>query len=165
MPAKTSLTIASLLMALPVAAHAETPAAYVAKAGASDLYEKTSSSLVLRSTKDAKVRSFATMMVRDHNKSTAMVKAAAAKARLEAAAPRLTPDQRAMIAALNKATGAARDSLYWEQQKAAHAEALTLHQSYASTGAAEPLKTAAARIVPVVKQHIDILNGGEHQHH
>ena len=162
MPVKTSFLIMSMFAALPAAAIAQTPSTYVAKAGAGDLFEKTSSQLVLGSTKDAKVRSFATLMVQDHSKSTAMVKAAAAKSKVKVAPPQMTPDQRAKIAALTKTMGDARDRLYWEQQKAAHAEALALHQGYAASGTSEPLKTAAAKIVPVVKHHIEMLNGGHH---
>ncbi|WP_030541122.1 DUF4142 domain-containing protein [Sphingobium sp. DC-2] len=160
MTARTCFIAVSLLAALPAAAAAQTPSTYVASAGASDLFEKTSSQLVLRSTKDAKVRSFATMMVQDHSKSTAMVKAAAAKAQVKAPPPQMTPDQRSKIAALTKASGEARDKLYWDQQKAAHAQALALHQGYATSGSSEPLKSAAAKIVPVVQHHIDMLNGG-----
>ena len=166
MTPKTSLMIASLFVILPATAQAQppaTPATYVRSAGAGDLFEQTSSKLVLRSTKDAKVRSFATMMLQDHAKSSAMVKAAAAKSRIRAAPPQMTPDQKGKIAALTKASGTARDQLYWDQQKAAHREALALHQGYASTGTAEPLKTAAAKIVPVVQHHIEMLNrGGAH---
>lgn len=164
MTARLSFAVACLFAALPMAAHAQTATTYVAKAGASDLFEQTSSKLVLRTTKDAKVRSFASMMISDHAKSTAMVKAAAAKAGVKAPPPQLTPDQRGKIAALTKATGTARDRLYWDQQKAAHAQALELHQTFAASTGPEPLKGAAAKIVPVVKQHIDVLNGGEHRH-
>jgi putative membrane protein len=159
MTPKTSVMIAALLAALPIAAHAQTPSAYVATAGASDLFEQTSSKLVLRTTRDAKVKSFATMMVQDHTKSTGMVKAAAAKSRVKAGPPQLTADQKANIASLTKATGAARDQLYWQQQKVAHKAALELHQGYASTGTAAPLKAAATQIVPVVKHHIEMLDG------
>lgn len=166
MTAKTSLLIATLFALAPIAAHAETPAGYVAKAGAGDLFEQTSSKLVLRSTKDAKVRSFATMMVQDHARSTAMVKAAAAKSGVKAGPPHLTAEQQAQVAALTKATGAARDKLYWDQQKMAHQQALALHQDYATSGtAAAPLTAAAAKIVLVVQRHIDTLNGsGTHAH-
>jgi putative membrane protein len=157
---KTSLIIASLLAALPIAAYAQTPSTYVATAGAGDLFEQTSSKLVLRTTKDAKVRSFATMMVRDHAKSTAMVKAAALKAGVKAAPPQMSADQKSKIAALTDASGKGRDQLYWQQQKAAHKEALALHQGYASTGSAAPLKAAAAQIVPVVQHHLQMLDSG-----
>lgn len=164
MTVKTSLVIASLLALMPAAALAQSPADYIARAGASDLFEQTSSKLVLRSTKDAKVRTFATMMVQDHAKSSAMVKAAAAKAGMKVAPPQMTDEQKSRIATLTKAGGPARDKLYWEQQKSAHAQALALHQGFAATGTAEPLKAAAAKIVPVVKHHIELLNGGDHRH-
>lgn len=161
---KTSLIIASLAAALPIAVHAQTPSAYVATAGAGDLFEETSSKLVLRTTKDAKVRSFATMMLRDHGKSTAMVKAAAAKSGVKAGPSQLTAGQKKNIAALTDASGKGRDQLYWQQQKAAHKEALMLHKGYAATGSAAPLKAAAAQIVPVVQHHIDMLGqGGTHK--
>lgn len=164
MKATTSFLIAPLFALAPIAAHAETPSGYVTKAGAGDLFEQTSSKLMLRSTKDAKVRSFATMMVEDHNKSSAMVKAAAAKSRVRAVPPQMTAEQKVHIAALTKATGEARDKLYWEQQKAAHAQALALHKDYAANGTAQPLKAAAAQIAPVVQKHIDTLGGGGHAH-
>ena len=159
MTARTPMMIAASFAALPAAALAQTPSAYVAAAGASDLFEQTSSKLVLRTTRDAKVRSFATMMVQDHAKSTGMVKAAAAKSGVKPAPPQMSPDQRTKIASLTKANGTARDQLYWEQQKAAHSAALKLHQSYAASGSAAPLKAAAAQIVPVVQHHIDMLDG------
>ncbi|WP_461160300.1 DUF4142 domain-containing protein [Sphingobium sp. TomMM35A] len=159
MTSRTTLMIAALFAALPAAAVAQTPSAYVAAAGASDLFEQTSSKLVLRTTRDAKVRSFATMMVRDHAKSTGMVKAAAARSGVKAGPPQLTTDQRAKVASLTRATGTARDQLYWQQQKAAHGAALQLHQSYAASGSAAPLKAAAKQIVPVVQHHIEMLDG------
>jgi len=51
------------------------------------------------------------------------------------------------------ASGTARDSLYTTQQKAAHAEALALHQDSAAKGTAPALKAASAKIVPVVQHH------------
>lgn len=158
-----SLLVVPFALTLSFAAQAQTtPGDYLAKAAASDLYEQTSSKLMLESSKDQKVRSFATMMVNDHSKSTAMLKAAAAKAQVKPTPPQLSPDQQAKVAALTKATGTARDTLYWEQQKAAHAQALSLHQSYAQGGDAPALKAAAGEIVPVVQHHIDMLNGGTH---
>lgn len=144
-------------MAAPAAAQQMAPADYVAAAGASDLYEKTSSQLVLQSTKNAKIRSFAQMMVGDHNKSTAMVKSAATKSGVRPTPPVLTPAQNEMVAELRSATGEARDQAYVTQQRTAHEQALALHQGYTTNGSAEPLKAAAAKIVPVVQHHIEML--------
>lgn len=144
-------------VAIPAQAQTMSPQAYVAAAGASDLYEKTSSQLVLQSTRDAKIRSFAQMMVRDHAKSTAMVKAAAASARVTALAPKLNAEQAGMVAELRSASGPARDRAYVMQQQAAHNKALALQQDYAASGTAASLKAAAGKIVPVVQHHIDML--------
>jgi putative membrane protein len=136
-----------------------TPTDYVAAAGASDTYEKESSQMVLGTTKNAKIRQFAQMMIRDHNKSTADVKAAAAKSNVRPAPPRLNAEQASMIAQLKAAKGDARDSTYLTQQKMAHEKALALHQSYAASGTAPALKTVAAATAPVVQHHIEMLQG------
>lgn len=148
---------ATLVVATPAAAQVMTPADYVATAGASDLYERTSSQIVLESTADPKIRSFAEMMIAQHGKSTADVKAAAAKSRVAVAAPQLTPLQTELVAQLRGEAGPARDMAYVAQQKAAHNQALAVQQAYAMEGTAPALKAAAATIVPVVQQHITLL--------
>ena len=141
---------------MPAAAMAMPASTYVMKAGAGDKYEIDSSKLVMNST-NPKIHSFAQMMVGDHSKSTADVKAAAMKAGLKPKPPMLSPQQSTMIANLSKVSGTARDQLYIEQQKAAHNQALALHEDYSANGTAAPLKTAATNIVPVVKNHIQML--------
>ncbi len=159
------LLVAAAVLAAPAAASALAPSAYLAEAAAGDLYEQKSSQLVLQSTQDAKVRSFATMMIRDHQKSSAMLKAAAGQAGVTPPPPRMMPPQQAKIDALTKASGAARDRLYWMQQKAAHQQALALHSRYARNGTAAPLKAAAGQIAPVVQQHLEMLDGKAHGAH
>ena len=148
---------AALLAAAPATAQVMSPADYVATAGASDLYERTSSQIVLESTQDPKLRSFAQMMIEQHAKSTADVKAAAARARVMVPPPMLTPTQSEMVAQLRAETGPARDAAYVAQQKAAHGQALAVQTAYATDGTAAPLKAAAAAIVPVVQEHIAML--------
>ncbi len=149
----------AIVLATPAVAQQLTPDAYVAAAGAGDRYEKASSQLVLQSTKNPKVRSFAQGMIRDHNKSSAMVKAAAAQAGLKPRPPVMTPAQTGMVAQLRKESGTARDRTYLTQQQSAHQQALALHQGYATNGTAGSLKTAASQIAPVVQHHIDMLKG------
>jgi putative membrane protein len=147
-----SVAFAGMASAMP------TPA-YLKAAGASDMFEKESAKVVLMSTKDANVKKFANMMITDHTKSTAMVKAAAAKSGVTPPPPMLMPKQTAMLNELKGAKGTARDKLYITQQKAAHGEALATHQEYASTGDKPALKSTASQIVPVVQEHISMLNG------
>ena len=154
-----------LLLAAPVAmiaatavmAAAMSPKEYIATAGASDLFERQSSQLVADSTSDAKLKAFAREMITAHTKSTAMVKAAAAKAHIAVAPPMLTPAQQEMMAQLQAVTGPDRDALYVAQQRTAHGQALSVQQAYAAGGTVPSLRAAAAGIVPVVKHHIAML--------
>ena len=148
---------ATLIVAPAVMAQAQTPAkTYVMKAGAGDLYETQSSKLELQST-NTKVRDFAQMMVADHAKSTAEVKAAAATSKVAAPPPMLTPAQAELIAQLKAENGPARDAAYVAQQKASHGQALAVQQAYAGGGTAPALRATAAGIVPVVQHHIMML--------
>jgi len=155
-----TLTLALAGFMLAGAAHAAplSPADFVKKAGASDLFEVTSAKLET-SSKNPKVRAFANLMVKDHTKSTAEVKAAAIKSGLKPKPPVLEPDQAADITALKQVSGAARDTLYVTQQKAAHQQALALHKDNAAGSSAPALKAASAKIVPVVEHHIHELSG------
>lgn len=146
------LGTASAALAAPM-----TPAEYVKTAGASDLYERTASQIVLESSTDPKIKAFAQMMVADHGKSTMMVKAAAAKSGVPAKPPMLMPLQAELIAELRAETGVARDAAYVAQQKASHGQALSVQKAYAMDGTAPALKSAAGNIVPVVEHHIEML--------
>jgi putative membrane protein len=148
----------ALLAATPAAAPVMEPTDYVRTAGASDLYERTSSQVVLETTTDPKVRSFAQMMIAEHTASTADVKAAAAKAKVPSPGePKLTPLQKELVSQLRLEQGPARDAAYIAQQRASHQQALNVQQAYAAEGTAPPLKAAAAKIVPVVQRHIEML--------
>lgn len=148
----------SAVPVMPALAQALTGATFVKRAGAGDLYERQSSRLVLATTRNPEIRRFARMMVSDHAKSTADVKAAAAAARIRVAPPRLDARQARMIANLRAARGDARDAIYLDQQRKAHEMALELHADYASTGRVAALKRVAGRTAPVVQHHIDMLN-------
>ena len=150
---------AAMLLAAPTAALAQSMSAgaYVAKAGASDLFERQSG-MVMANSRNAEVRRFATMMTRDHAKSTADVKMAARRGRVAVGAPRLSPMQMRNLAALKRTRGEARDRLYIQQQKMAHQDALMLQQGYAADGRVAPLQMVAGKIVPVVQHHIEMLS-------
>jgi putative membrane protein len=152
-----ALLASAVALAAPAAAQVMSPTEYVATAGASDLYERTSSQVVLRTTTDPKVRSFAQMMIAEHTQSTAAVKAAAAKSRVTAPPPALNPLQSEMVAELRAEQGTARDVAYIAQQKASHNQALNVQKAYATEGTAPALRNAAGGIVPVVQKHIEML--------
>jgi putative membrane protein len=152
------IALTALFATVPAALSAQAVRApgYVRQAGASDLYERTSSELMLRS-RNPEIRRYATMMIRDHRRSTAEVTAAARASGVRPMPPRLMPRQARDIAALRAARGPDRDRLYLEQQRMAHREALELHRTYAQAGDARPLRRVATTVVPVVQHHLEML--------
>lgn len=154
----TTLALGAAMIAVPAAAQVMTPGEYVMTAGASDLFEITASRVVLETTQNPQIRQFAQTMVDQHTASTADVKAAAAKSRVRAAPPMLTSLQQELVAELQAENGPARDATYIAQQRASHNQALDVQKAYAMDGTAPALKGAAAKIVPVVEQHIAMLH-------
>lgn len=152
-----SAAVAAVTIAAPAAAQVMTPSEYVMAAGASDLYEITSSQIVLDTTQDPRLRAFAQMMIQNHTKSTADVKAAAARSRVKVMPPKLTPLQQELVTELRAEQGPARDAAYIAQQKASHGQALNVQKAYAADGTAPALKTTAATIMPVVEHNIEEL--------
>ena len=140
------------------AAGAVTPSEFVAKAGASDMFEIDSARLMVTS-KNPGIKAFATRMITDHAKSTKMVTAAAKLDHLAPKRPSLSFGQRADLTALKAVpAGKTRDDLYVKQQKAAHADALALMQDYSTNGADRHLKMTAGKIAPVVEKHQSMLS-------
>jgi putative membrane protein len=132
---------------------AATPQAFVDQAAASDMFEIESSKLAATMAKSTAIKSFAAMMIADHTKSTAALKAAAGKTDGVKAAPTLTAAQQADLDAL-KSAGGDFDTLYAAKQAAGHEKALALLEGYAGHGPAGPLKDFATKTAPVVEGHL-----------
>lgn len=129
------------------------PQAFVNAAAASDMFEIESGKLAQSKGKSAEVKDFGAMMVRDHTKSTADLKVAATTADVTPA-PEMTAKQQSDLTALQGA-GDNFDTLYKQQQLAAHEQALALLQGQASNGTAASLKAFAAKTAPVVQKHLE----------
>lgn len=124
-------------------------------AAASDQFEIESSKLAKTMAKTPAVKEFAAMMVTDHTKSSAELKAAAGKATPAVTpAPKLTAQQQSDLDSL-KSAGANFDTLYASKQVAAHQQALSLLQSYAASGDTESLKAFASKTAPTVQKHLE----------
>lgn len=132
-------------------------AGFVAKAGASDLYEIQSSQLAEQKASTDEVRQFGRMMIEHHGMTTAEVTKAARAAGLNPPPPALEPRQQAMIDELRGLDGKAFDAAYIRQQRMAHDEALALHSGYARNGDKAELRAAASKAVPIVRRHIERL--------
>jgi putative membrane protein len=132
--------------------------AYVAGAAIGDMYEIASSKLALEKSKSAEVRKFAQQMVTDHEATTAKLKAALTEAKLSITPPaKLDTRRQGMIDNLKAANAADFDTVYLDQQTAAHQEALTLQQSYAEDGENPVLKKLAGETVPKIQHHFEMV--------
>jgi putative membrane protein len=133
---------------------------FVANASASDLFEIESGKLAAEKASSPKLKDLANMLVSDHQKSTADLKAAAAKPNPPIqVAPALDPEKQAMLDMLKSADAANFDRTYVGQQKQAHQKAVDLLGQYQSTGDNQALKDFANKVKPVVQGHLDKLNG------
>lgn len=139
---------------------AKSPTSYITAAGESDKFEITEGKLAETMATSPKVKAFAAKMVHDHTESTMMVLKAAKMSGLPKMQPAvLRPAQQDMVAKLKMASGPAFDQLYIQQQMQAHQKALMVQQNYAENGTNRDLKMAAKKIVPVVQEHISLLQG------
>ena len=132
-------------------------AGYVAQAGAADLFEIESSKIALEKSQNKAVRDFAQMMIDQHQKSTADIKAAAQKAGVTVQPPALMANQQQILEEIKAADAGNFDSVYVRNQRMAHNAALALHQGYARNGDTPALKETASAVAKVVQEHIDHL--------
>ncbi len=133
---------------------------FAAAVAASDLYEIESGQLAADKANSAELKSFAQMLVADHQKSTADLKAAAGSLNPPVTiAPMLDQEKLTMIDQLKKAPAGQFDQAFIDQQKQAHRKALDLLTSYQQSGDSQPLKDFAAKAAPVVQAHLDKLDG------
>ena len=132
---------------------------FVSTVAGSDMFEIESGKLAKTMATNADLKSFGDMLVTDHTKSSAELKAAAAEASPPVTVPTTLPAElQAKLDALKAAKGADFDKLFVEQQKEGHQKALDALHSYAAGGDQPSLKTFATKATPVVQGHLDKLN-------
>lgn len=137
-----------------------TDASGFAKAVAtSDMFEIQSAKLAADKAGSAEVKAFATQLLTDHEKSSAELKAAAAKVTPPVTmTPALDAEKQAMLDQLKSANGADFDRRFIDQQTNAHQTALALLQNYVGNGDSQPLKDFASKALPVAQDHLEQVN-------
>jgi putative membrane protein len=131
------------------------PAAFVAQVGASDLYEMEAARIALLKSQNQEVRAYAQLMIDDHARLAASLRAAVDQAGLNLVPPGVvSADNRVKLDALNRAAPADFDKAYVAQQVEAHTTALAVLLKQAQAGPA-PLKTFAEAAAPTVQAHLD----------
>ncbi len=129
---------------------------FVARAGASDMFEVDAAKLAQTKAKSPEVKKFAADMIAAHTKSTAALKKAIADSGQTTLAPpaALPKDLQDKLTDLGKADNF--DKAYMDNQVDAHQAALDVMQRYAQDGDVPAIKAFAAATAPVVQQHLDM---------
>jgi putative membrane protein len=131
---------------------------FINNAAFSDKFEIESSNLAQGNSTSDKVRSFAAMMVNDHSKASQELLAVAKAAGISATPPpELQPRHRAIVDSLLPLRGAEFDARYIEAQVQAHTEGVALFTAYAQNGDNPELKAFAAKTLPTLQQHLEMV--------
>ncbi|HEY4028936.1 MAG TPA: DUF4142 domain-containing protein [Caulobacteraceae bacterium] len=160
-----------LLAALPVALAASQAGAqsssgaasaqtsrFIAKAAATDAFERDAGKLAQKRSANADVKAFGAMMVKDHTDTTTKLLAVLNKDHLPKPSemPNPDPNQAKQLTDMVDAPKGAFDKTYAHSQVVAHQQAVALMQDYAANGDNADLKTLAAATEPVVQHHLDM---------
>lgn len=155
--ASLAMAIAPAAATLPIPSQAAAPRqadAFLFHAGASDIFEATTSVMALQKSQNPQLRAFASMLIDHHTRMTNGALATAAAAGVMAPPPELSPAQKAMIAQLGAAPPAQFDRVFLTQQVGAHQQALMLLNGYASGGDVAALREMARGAVPTIQSHL-----------
>ncbi|HEY1752380.1 MAG TPA: DUF4142 domain-containing protein [Caulobacteraceae bacterium] len=151
---------ASLSLTLP--AVAQTGAAlptpdFIKAAATTDAFEREEGRLAEVRAANPHVRAFGKMMVTDHTRTTAALKAAIHRAGLPPPGePALDSVQQADVATLRTLHGKAFDHAYIDQQIQAHQTALGVMKAYAAGGDNRVLRGAASSTAALVQHHLEL---------
>jgi putative membrane protein len=133
--------------------------AAVGKMSAATLGSHDTGAFVTNAEKRSKtpaVQTFAKRMVKDHtalgNEMAPLIQKAGQTPPTD-----LSERLKGMLDNLRTAPAESFDKTYVDQQVASHEEALTLMQGYAKDGSDAGLKGAAAKAVPTVQEHLDMI--------
>jgi putative membrane protein len=118
----------------------------------SDMFELESSKLA-QERADAKSKTFAAKMIKDHSATSSELKGIASSAKLELPTA-LDSSHQSKLDKLKGLQGADFDKEYDSAQLETHKDAVDLFQRYAKGGDSPALKKFAAKHLPHLKQHL-----------
>jgi putative membrane protein len=129
---------------------------FVNEVAISDMFEIQSSELA-KQKGDTNSKQFADHMVQDHSKTTDELKSLVSQGKVKAELPSALDDShRDKLEKLQAANGKTFDRDYDSMQKSAHKSAVSLFERYAKGGDNPDLKAWAAKILPKLRQHLQM---------
>lgn len=153
------LALAPILAATSAKAQAISPQTtdFIAKAAATDAFERDAGRLAEKRSGNADIRSFGGMMVTAHTATTNKLRAALTKNHLPIPKnPTPDPNQAKLLTDLVHSPKASFDKAYTHSQVVAHQMALMVMQDYAMHGDNPDLKKLAAETAPDVEKHLNM---------
>jgi putative membrane protein len=127
------------------------------KVAAANTFEIESSKLAEQRGTSSEVKQFAQQMVTDHTKAGEDFKAALQAANMTPPPEQPNAADKATLAKLQKAQGAAFEKMYVSAQLKAHKQAVALFRSYAKSGKTAQLKTFAQNTLPTLEHHLQMI--------
>jgi putative membrane protein len=144
--------------AVAVASNITDAITFVDRAALAGIFEVRASELAVEKGKDPKVIAFAKRMIEDHTAAMQRLVETAKAADLQLTPPIEVDASHADE--MDQLRGATEefDTLYLEQQRAAHDEAIALFSGFAENGDNDQLKQLAANLLPTLKEHRAMLD-------
>jgi putative membrane protein len=134
-------------------AHTTQDVRFVTAASAAGQTEVLASRLAEAQAQSANIKSFATLMIRDHSKANAELKSIAQKDGYTLS-NQPTQEQEANIAKLRGLHGKEFDTAYAAMMVKDHREAVALFQSESTSGNEGDLKSFAMQTLPTLQHHL-----------
>jgi putative membrane protein len=150
----TLATATAMTFAVPAFA-ADSAQDFVDKAAAGGIFEVNSSKIAEGKAQDRSVKDFAQKMIDDHGAANAKLETIAGEQKLKVPTELDAKHQGDLDTLQN--TKDPLDESYVEMQRAAHADAVKLFESYATDGDNPQLKTFAQQTVPTLKMHQEMI--------
>jgi putative membrane protein len=150
----SALSAAALYVAFPALA-ADNAQEFVNKAAIAGMFEVESSKVAAGKVQDQSVKDFAQKMIDDHGAGNAKLATIAGEQKLVVPTA-LDAGHKADLETLNNAVDPV-DAPYIQMQRDAHAEAVSLFESYAQGGDNAPLKSFATETLPTLKMHREMV--------
>lgn len=132
---------------------AQTVEGYVSNAAEGDMYEIQAADIALERSQNAQVRELAQMIKADHTAASERLRAAAQGAG-QTLPTELDERRQGMLDNLRAASAEDFDSVYIDQQVAAHNEALRLHRGFADNTDHPELAAHARAVVDPIERHL-----------
>jgi putative membrane protein len=131
---------------------------FMTKAALGGMAEVELGKLAATRAQNPEVKKFAQQMVTDHTKANDELKALAGEKNFSMPV-RLDPKHQAVMDKLNGLSGAAFDKAYVEAMVADHEESVALFKSEADGGKDADAKAWAAKTLPALQMHLDMIKG------